>query len=182
VTIKGYQCPSDATLKAGVAATGNTVGSFASYGANGQVFGTVSTTVSAGVPTCTNFNWKGSNSLPAAVPDGLSNTIFWTEKLAYCTSGATGGSRWAANGNGGYMALIGTSLGGANSLSPNIQAQSGITRESNCAYYWPSGSHTGGLIVGLGDGSVRLVTSGISQLTFNLALVPNDGLVVGANW
>ena len=73
VTIKSYQCPSDATLKAGVSA-GDTVGSLASYGANAQVFGI--SIVSSGSPTVTLQREKGGNFIPRDVPDGMSNTIF----------------------------------------------------------------------------------------------------------
>ncbi len=180
VTIKVYQCPSDATLKAGMTATGNTVGSFASYGANGQVFGSIITTPNT--TNVTKFNWKGGTVIPRDIPDGLSNTIFWTEKLAYCSSGGAAGTRWAANGNGGYMPLVGTNQAGAMDKSPNIKPQFTITNASNCVHYWPSSSHTGVLLVGLGDGSVRNVNSSITQKSFNIAMVPNDSLTPGSDW
>jgi prepilin-type N-terminal cleavage/methylation domain-containing protein len=88
VTIKPYQCPSDTTRRSGPSTT--TDGSYASYAANGLVFGTtrlVPTT--AGAPVIV---WNGSTSnhqLPKSIPDGLSNTIFWTEKLAFCSNTAS---------------------------------------------------------------------------------------------
>ena len=142
-TIKSYQCPGDATFKTGIALTGGTPGSVASYAANGMVFGTMTVTVTTGIPTATGFSWSGITHLPTDVPDGLSNTIFWTEKLSYCSSGTAGGNRWAANGDGGYMAVIGTSLGSTASLPPNILAQFNISTPANCTYYWPSSSHGG---------------------------------------
>jgi hypothetical protein len=32
------------------------------------------------------------------------------------------------------------------------------------------------------DGSVRPISQGTSQLTFNLLLIPNDGMVLGSDW
>lgn len=42
--------------------------------------------------------------------------------------------------------------------------------------------YAGGIIVGLGDGSVRVVSTNISQATFGLAVDPNDGLPLGNDW
>ena len=40
----------------------------------------------------------------------------------------------------------------------------------------------GGIQVGMGDGSVRLVSEGTSTLTWGLAIDPADGLPMGADW
>jgi prepilin-type N-terminal cleavage/methylation domain-containing protein len=40
----------------------------------------------------------------------------------------------------------------------------------------------GGIMVGMGDGSVRSVSTSISQRTWGLAVDPNDGLVLGTDW
>jgi hypothetical protein len=34
----------------------------------------------------------------------------------------------------------------------------------------------------MGDGSVRAINSGISQTTFNLAMIPSDGLPLPSDW
>jgi prepilin-type N-terminal cleavage/methylation domain-containing protein len=44
------------------------------------------------------------------------------------------------------------------------------------------GFAVGGILVGLGDGSVRMVSSGVSQLTWGKAVEPKDGLVLGNDW
>ncbi len=41
---------------------------------------------------------------------------------------------------------------------------------------------SGGMMVGLGDGSVRMVSTGVSQLSWNLALNPADGQVFDGSW
>jgi prepilin-type N-terminal cleavage/methylation domain-containing protein len=55
-----YRCPSDATQSQAAAISGSTDASFGSYAVNGQVLGAVRTTVSNGVPTCSNFTWVGA--------------------------------------------------------------------------------------------------------------------------
>jgi hypothetical protein len=42
--------------------------------------------------------------------------------------------------------------------------------------------HTAVMIVGLGDGSVRTVSSGVSVQTWWMACVPDDGGVLGSDW
>jgi prepilin-type processing-associated H-X9-DG protein len=160
---------------------------------NGQVFGTITTAVAAGVPTVTKYNFSGANRIPLSVPDGLSTTIFWTEKLAGCgqtlpgITATPGGTRWAGQ-TGTYSPTVASesAAGGvANptlSLSPNITPQLNITNYNNCNWSWPSSSHSSGMQVAMGDGSVRNISSGMSKLTFNIAMVPNDGLVLGSDW
>jgi prepilin-type N-terminal cleavage/methylation domain-containing protein len=190
--VKTYQCPSDPSIKlapaAAVATFGSqpTLGSFASYGANAQVFGTISTT--PGSTTCTLISWTGGSRVPTDIPDGQSNTIFWTEKLAYCggNSAGAGGSIWADNAyttQGVWVSEVGTNVTAGVSQSPNIVPLIGITNTLNCPHRtWPSSGHTGVMLVGMGDGSVHSVNQGISQVTFNIAMVPNDGLPLPADW
>ncbi len=184
--VKTFQCPSDLTIREGNTALNLNLNDFASYGANGQVFGSILTT--PGSPTVTKFLEKGGTTIPRDIPDGMSNTIFFAEKLAYCYNTTVGATKWADDGTGHWSPLVGNSNNGmgAASLSPNIQPQFNINNAGLCKYWWPSSSHTGVLIVGLGDGSVRNVSSGISSVTapftFNVAMVPNDGLVLGSDW
>jgi hypothetical protein len=42
--------------------------------------------------------------------------------------------------------------------------------------------HTGGIQVGLGDGSVRMVSPGVSTATWWFALTPNAGDILGSDW
>jgi prepilin-type N-terminal cleavage/methylation domain-containing protein len=188
-TIKIYQCPSDATLKSGAALTSATVGSFSSYASNGQVFGSNTTPVLTTNPWTKFTSWKGGTMIPRDIPDGMSNTIFWTEKLSYCTLTAGpmgGGTRWGAVGGGAYMPVTAAGVGGNASEPPNIVPQFNIINPAACNYYNPSSSHTGALLVSLGDGSVRPISQSISSsqapFTFELAMVPNDGQPLGSDW
>ena len=184
VVPKVYVCPSDATRGSASDISGSTTESFGSYAVNGHVFGSVTTTVSGGVPTSANWSWVSYKRFPSDFPDGMSNTILWTEKVAVCsnpTSG-NGGTRWPARGQGPWMSTIGDVEVTGSHLAPTLRPQPGVARPSTCDWFQPSSSHPGGVQVVLADGSVRNVSAGVSQLTFNLALVPDDGLVLGADW
>jgi prepilin-type N-terminal cleavage/methylation domain-containing protein len=45
-----------------------------------------------------------------------------------------------------------------------------------------SSPHSGVMPVGLGDGSVRMVSAGVSVTTWRNASIPNDGNVLGSDW
>ena len=42
--------------------------------------------------------------------------------------------------------------------------------------------HTAAIIVGMGDGSIRMVAQGVSTTTWWYALTPSGGEVLGADW
>jgi len=72
---KTYICPSDFTQPAN-----NYLAGMASYSQNGQVFRH-------------NYNWgnSGLSRYPASIIDGTSQTIFFTDKLAWCSDNNSGG-------------------------------------------------------------------------------------------
>jgi prepilin-type N-terminal cleavage/methylation domain-containing protein len=58
-------------------------------------------------------------------------------------------------------------------------------RPTSAGYCDPTrlqGFYAGGMLVGMGDGSVRLVNSGVSQPTFGRAVDPADGQPLGSDW
>jgi prepilin-type N-terminal cleavage/methylation domain-containing protein len=186
--IKIYQCPSDATIKYAQGYPGSPT----SYAANAQVFGVP--LVAPGTCNITLLRDRGGMHIQRDITDGLSNTIFWTERLGYCSDTTNGGKAESNHWAGGYaggpeMPLVGAiwpngAWGGkpGTGNSPNIVPQFQIVNPALCEYYWPSSSHTGAMMVGLGDGSVRNINMGISQATFNIAMVANDGLPLGSDW
>jgi type II secretory pathway pseudopilin PulG len=131
--ISTYQCPADATIAEGNKASQGTAGSFASYAANGHVFGQVTTYASAGVAASSFGGASASHRLPSSVPDGVSNTIFWIEKVGYCANvtslpvpqtgtvgtncsptpytPAAGGTHWADGGSTAYVPCVGCNSG-----------------------------------------------------------------------
>src|SRR5262249_2580227 len=52
----------------------------------------------------------------------------------------------------------------------------------NCNPAVLNSPHTAAMIVGLGDGSVRTVSSSISVTTWRNACIPDDGNVLGNDW
>ena len=52
----------------------------------------------------------------------------------------------------------------------------------NCDTSRGQSGHTAGMNVGLGDGSVRFVTSGISATTWAYACDPRDGNPLPSDW
>jgi hypothetical protein len=65
-------------------------------------------------------------------------------------------------------------------FSPTSAANGGPMGNQNSAV--PSTAHTGGILVGLGDASVRFVAQGISPTTWWAAATPNVGDIVGPDW
>jgi prepilin-type N-terminal cleavage/methylation domain-containing protein/prepilin-type processing-associated H-X9-DG protein len=158
--VKTYICPSDYTQAEGRPAR-------ASYGQNGQVF--------------REGYWaKNTLSYPASFPDGTSNTIFYTDKLALCNTGNYPDNYWPDWGPVISSNDEGDPTGPG---APGPQIKPTITNGAgNCNGGVASSPHTGGINVGLGDGSVRFVSGSISTTTWWYALTPNGGEVLGNNW
>jgi len=61
--------------------------------------------------------------------------------------------------------------------------QSGLNQNTCAAFQGNATSgHTAATILGMGDGSVRNLSQGVSMTTYALALIPNDGLPMGSDW
>jgi prepilin-type N-terminal cleavage/methylation domain-containing protein len=174
-TIKTYQCPSDPSMAQGFAA--NQVGSWggSSYGCNHLLFGGVEST-SWGASWIAQYNIGN-------IPDGTSNTIAWTEKYATCGSSGTLWS-WVGYDWGGGVAwapvFYGTQYGQGNPTALPLFAPNPY--QSACDPSRASSNHTGTILVGLMDGSVRGVNQSLSLTTWTNACNPADGLVLGSDW
>jgi prepilin-type N-terminal cleavage/methylation domain-containing protein len=175
--IKTYICPSDPSDNNGL----NSILGWAgcSYAANAQVFGLA------------DANFKILNSehyarIPTTFQDGTSNTIIFAEKYITCTDpsvNTTAGSVWArSNVNpstyGPYFGygnkdLVGYTYSFLNKPTPFL---------GKCDFRLPSTAHTGGMMVALGDGSVRLVASNITPQTFWSAVTPASDDILGPDW
>jgi prepilin-type N-terminal cleavage/methylation domain-containing protein len=160
--VKTYVCPSDPTQTPSLKA-------HASYGANGQIFRH-------------NYNWGGIglSRYPASIPDGTSNTIFYTEKLAQCSTGNYPDNFWPDWGPIISSSDEGDPTGpGAPGpqIKPPLSGGKGV-----CDGGIASSPHTSGINVALGDGSVRFVSGSVNQATWWFAITPAAGDVLGSNW
>jgi type II secretory pathway pseudopilin PulG len=169
--LKTYQCPSDPAYRPHYAYQGWSNGwAQTSYALNGQVFYSIET-------------WGGQyRKYPASIPDGTSQTIFLTEKEAYCTQG-----NFASDGGWNFWPDWGPSVaaadcGGCQPLGIAAYPQFNPMPINNCNVDLPSTGHTGGIMAALGDGSVHLVAQGISPTTWWYAMTPSAGDILGPDW
>jgi prepilin-type N-terminal cleavage/methylation domain-containing protein len=175
VVVKVYTSPLDPTLPGGNLHWGNR--GAISYAANALVFG---------------YQNGGSTRIPAGIPDGTSNTVFIAEKFSQCGFRSDGsGSHmeyvWAEDGTNDYVAAFACSNCGGTAqynaggpLGARLPLpQWDAVSQANCIPTTVQSMTAGGLLVGLGDGSVRLVSSGVSLTSWNYAVMPNDGQVIG---
>jgi len=158
--VKAYICPSDPTNT-------DSLGARASYGDNGQLFRQ-------------NYQgWAGGlQRYPASIVDGTSNTIFYTEKLARCSTGNYPDNYWPDWGS----VLSSSDEGdptGPTAPTPQIRPAG---NPAQCDGGVASSPHTAGIVVGLADGSVRFVNGGISAPTWWAALTPAGGETLGSDW
>jgi prepilin-type N-terminal cleavage/methylation domain-containing protein len=207
--LKVYTCPSDFSANlTGVNGTGGSMNAFVgttSYLCNSLVFGgpcivTPSTTpgvapkaVPSG-PGFSLFNYPsygtyplGGGAHPSSITDGTSKTIFWAETLAACSTDYYWFfSSIACPGDYPYVGY-GQSFAAGN--VPNAYFYPGLsggkcTSSSAWGTYSnnATSAHAAVVMAGIGDGSVRTLTQGMGQYTYNLALIPSDGLVLGSDW
>jgi prepilin-type N-terminal cleavage/methylation domain-containing protein len=211
IIINTYVCPSDPSYT--TEAPNNFA--FGSYAANAMAFskGTYNgaagdylnyyvtgadpgsiTATDASDPIC-----AGQKVIDASFPDGLSNTIFFTEKYARCGPDMTasngnnfsGSTQWADRFtvySGAFIAFFPNPNNGNPPAPQNygtagkFQVRPFPWQSNNCKIDIASTGHDGGIIAGLGDGSVRICAGGMSPNTWWLALVPEDGNAMPNDW
>jgi prepilin-type N-terminal cleavage/methylation domain-containing protein len=177
--VKSYLCPADPTANGGIGYGG--WAAVGSYAPNGGLF-----------PA----DWVGYSRFPASVTDGTSNTIFVTETYAGGTFPGDASLWWwdyndfetppSANSDCGGQLLYGPTFTPlwappaiycANNTVPF--AWGGNASVCTCRAVTP---HTSGINAGMGDGSVKFISQGISQATWFYACTPSSGEVLGSDW
>jgi prepilin-type N-terminal cleavage/methylation domain-containing protein/prepilin-type processing-associated H-X9-DG protein len=167
--IPTYLCPGDRSPSGG-SGLGNPAGpdatwAVSNYAVNYLVFGNPS-----------GGSQEGASRLPATFQDGTSNTIMFAERYGQWGAGNTGGgpysSLWANSGSPWRPQMC----FGANATTgcPLFQVQP-VVSSAGDATIGGHLIHTGTINVGMGDGSVRTVASGISLSTWQYACDPRDG-------
>jgi len=171
-TVKPYICPSDFTVSNGWSQTQVGGWKASSYSANQQLFGTTHVGgTNADVPQ---FNIGN-------IPDGTSNTVAFSEQYAGCNNGSTG-NLWAYPGidwDWRWTPVIANTRSWGNTAYAVPQNQ---PTYANCLKAYAQSGHTAQVLALLADGSVRGVNSSITQITWQFALQPADGQVLGSNW
>jgi len=161
-----YNCPSDPTTR------GDDRGR-TTYAANGQIFRH-------------NYNWGnvGLTRFPAAIQDGVSNTIFYTEKLRQTFNCSGCCNNYCDNfwPDWGPQFASGQDCGGI-VIGPGSIFQTNCKGQvSSCDGNRASSSHLAGIHAAMGDGSVRFVTASISPNTWWAAVTIDAGDVLGNVW
>ena len=198
VPVKIYNCPADSTNPNGVAAGWN----LNSYSANGMVFSTgqypsIDSSFSDGTsntvllvehialcrdPKGGTTATAGRNVWPAVNLSTGDSILYWPGQPFGTAPPIVPG---AAPGQIVYQyptAMVPDPANG-NVLSwktPQVSPTLGLS--GNCDPLTGSALHPGSVLVLLGDGSVKGVTSSISLRVWNAALSPNGGEPLGNNW
>jgi prepilin-type N-terminal cleavage/methylation domain-containing protein len=183
--VKTFVCPSDATNPGDVPVqqvdptlTGSFPGWVAcSYGFNYQLFASLNSPP----------NWV-SPYRNGAIPDGNSNTIFFTERFGFypATSNPTLGNMWAWPANVPIPPSAGPHDAAMFSYPPSPTGLTGLPQvgivPNQADPTLAQSAHTGTILCGLGDASVRNVSATVSLLSWSYAVNPADGGIVGPDF
>jgi prepilin-type processing-associated H-X9-DG protein len=111
-------------------------------------------------------------------------TLWWWDYNSFQTPGSS-------NGDCGSLGFFGPAFTPLNKPTPTYcqnntvkwgwwtPSNGGMASICMCRAVSP---HTGGINVGMGDGSVRLVSTGVSSTTWFAACTPQGGEVLGNDW
>ncbi len=202
--VPNFAAPGDPSLPANNMFSGTSMLAAISYAANGYVFsgdnGINNTMPAQGVNTAiTNNIAPGTGNMsnapsslgnPATSPvaiiprtfnDGTSNTMLFMEKYAACGFG-NGQHAWgndSAGYNPKYLPVQISLLGPMYTSSTGVAQWKPLVPVADCNL--PQGLSLGGIVVGMADGSSRMISSAVSQYTWALLLLPNDGSPIPAD-
>jgi len=170
--IKPFICPSDSSISAGFPTNTDQSWAATTYSANYNLFGTSH----SGNADVSSYNVGN-------IPDGTSNTVGFAERIGgtqsdHCSGWAWPGWDWAGDGHKSAVFGWGPPKNWGNW---NQVPQIGVTQAA-FDQTRPGGFHSGTCMVVMADGSVRGVSGGVTQLTWQNAILPADGNVLGSDW
>lgn len=151
-------CPADPSTSTGTAVNswGETL-AVTNYAANLQVFG--------------NHQYgSGPTTLGRSFPDGTAQTVLYTERYGSCGGIVTGWLGDIPDVTTPIFAPNGTIPGTAMIRLPQVTPTA-----AECNPRTTQSPHTGCVLVGMADGSVRLASSGVSLEAWRAAVLPADG-------
>jgi prepilin-type N-terminal cleavage/methylation domain-containing protein len=177
-TPKIYVCPSDPTYNA------QAWGGLGSYAFNGMIF---------------QADWVGYSNFPTSIPDGTSQTVFFTETYAganYNFANSCDNLWWwdyntfqtptSSNGDCGPMNWVGPNYVPLFTPSPQYCNQNfapnswgGSFSVCGCRAVTP---HPAVINCAMGDGSVHQLNQGVSGTTWYAACTPNFNDLLGTDW
>lgn len=179
-----YTMPADPTLSGGLIGS---IGAM-SYKVNYTLLGSLYEYTSG------SYNSKSGRKFSLAqltALDGTSNTVMLAESYANCKYTYTYTIRgqtysysytqphyWYSSSYSNFSASTYTSAGKLYTSGTLIEIPNGI----NCNGSYVQASPSGTLQIALADGSVRSINANISQTTWHLAIIPDDGFTLGSDW
>jgi prepilin-type N-terminal cleavage/methylation domain-containing protein/prepilin-type processing-associated H-X9-DG protein len=184
-----YQCPLDPTLPANGIITDPALGGGswgpASYSFNFQVFGDPV----ANSLTNRSAGWDVRNSF-AYITDGLSNTIFFVERYTGCNSVSSWEWSNIPQTSIPAFSVPGWRPSSSSTVSDSIGPQSKFVVQppgpwilnKNCNMRIAQSPHSGGMNVGMGDGSVRWLNQSIDPNVWWALCTANGGEVIPGDY
>jgi hypothetical protein len=188
IVIPTYVSPQDPTASDGtVLLSGSTPWGVGDLAANTRVFG--------GLKADAKGDTWDAKARFSSFPDGRSTTIVFATRYARCGD-PPGGSAWAGGNTtpsvenltqsgaffGSDIEDLPKTAEGYTTNPPFQVAPDPKDGSNSCKPLFAHAYTTEGILVGLADGSVRMVSPRISPKIWGQALHPSDGNQLGADW
>jgi prepilin-type N-terminal cleavage/methylation domain-containing protein len=122
----------------------------------------------------------GPQQYPFSITDGTSNMIFFTEQVYHCQG--VSGNDYNELREPDHSFFNGVDGGAPSGAASYPQFNPTVGSTGTCTPKLPNAFHGPVINVGMGDGSVRTVSQGVSATTWAAAVSPQGGEVLGSDW